>query len=77
ILRSGMYLLNVYSVVKVLEVLSLDNQLGNFQGKIKRFSKNFFIVFSPPFGHKKSTHHFKTRSDECSKRKSPLISQRA
>ena len=35
--------MNVYSVVKVLEVLSLDNQLGNLQGKIKRFSKNFLL----------------------------------
>lgn len=39
----------LYSVVKVLEVLSLDNQLGNLQGKIKRFSKNFFIVFLTSF----------------------------
>ena len=43
--RSGMYLLNVYSIFKVREVFALTKQLGNFfdlnEPTLDFFKKNF------------------------------------
>jgi hypothetical protein len=43
--RSGMYLLNVYSIFKIHEVFALTNQLGNFfdlnEPNLDFFKKNF------------------------------------
>ena len=70
--RSGMYLLNVYSVFKVREVFALTNQLGNFF----RFVRSFFEIFQKIFfdllsGIKKAP----ITSQRCNRgrnRKSPL-----
>ena len=53
--RSGMYLLNVYSVFKVREVFALTNQLGTFFGNNKEnFKKNFSTTFQ---GQRKPLSH--------------------
>ena len=53
--RSGMYLLNVYSVFKVREVFALTNQLGTFFGNNK---ENFKKIFSTTFqGQRKPLSH--------------------
>ena len=49
--RSGMYLLNVYSVFKDLEVFALTNQLGTFFGNNK---ENFQKIFHRLSGTKKA-----------------------
>ena len=71
--RSGMYLLNVYSIFKVREVFALTNQLGNFF----RFVRSFFEIFQKNFfDHLSGTKKAPITSQRCNRgrnRKSPLI----
>ena len=71
--RSGMYLLNVYSIFKVREVFALTNQLGIFF----RFVRSFFEIFQKNFfDHLSGTKKAPITSQRCNRgrnRKSPLI----
>jgi len=57
--RSGMYLLNVYSIFKVREVFALTNQLGNFFRFVRSFFEIFQKIFSTTFQEQKKplSHH--------------------
>ena len=70
--RSGMYLLNVYSIFKVREVFALTNQLGNFF----RFVRSFFEIFQKNFfDHLSGIKKAPITSQRCNRgrnRKSPL-----
>ena len=70
--RSGMYLLNVYSIFKVREVFALTNQLGKFF----RFERTKFGFFQKNFSDRLSgTKKAPITSRGCNRgrnRKSPL-----
>ena len=56
-LRSGMYLLNVYSIFKVREVFALTNQLGNFFDLNEPNLDFFKKIFPTAFQEQKSPYH--------------------